>query len=242
MLQKAKMTNNNIASLEERLDYVFKDNGLLINSLMHSSYVNEKSSEQLDSNERLEFLGDSVLGMLIAEILYKRLPSYGEGALTAMKSRLVNTDALSDIARNLGIGDCLILGKGAEKQGESNNNTLLEDAFEAVIGAIYLDGGYECSKKVIEKIYEDRIIEQINLFENCESYYDYKTALQIKLQKNGSVDIKYEVISETGPDHEKIFTVAVRCGGKKLGEGMGKSKKMAEQMAAKIALEGSECI
>ena len=236
------MTSNNISELEAKLNYTFSDKSLLEKALLHSSYINESDDENIESNERLEFLGDSIIGVSVADNLYKKLTDYGEGALTALKSRLVNTESLSDIARSLSVGDFLVLGKGADKQGERNNNSLLENAFEAIVGAIYLDGGYVATKGVLDEIFENRMNDQILLIENGKSYYDYKTALQIELQKNGIADIKYEIIEETGPDHDKTFKVAVQYEGKKLGEGMGKTKKVAEQMAAKNALEEIKCI
>ena len=233
--------NNINLEIEKNISYTFADKSLLEKALYHSSFVNESGDELIESNERLEFLGDSVIGLLVTELLFKKLPNYDEGALTALKSRLVNTESLSTIARAFNIGEHLKLGKGAEKQGESDNDTLLENAFEAIAGAIYLDGGFDKVKIFLSSIFEEKIREQVKLIESGENYYDYKTALQIHLQKNGSTQIKYEIMDEYGPEHEKTFRVSVNCEGIKLGEGEGKTKKTAEQKAAKKALEEIKC-
>ncbi|MDR3304513.1 MAG: ribonuclease III [Clostridiales Family XIII bacterium] len=231
-----------LSELENRLEYTFADRGLLERALCHASYINEAGGADSDSNERLEFLGDAVLGLGIAAYLYEKAPKVGEGKLTAMRAGLVRSDSLADLAREIDLGRYLRLGKGAEKNGERENGSVLEDAFEAVMGAVYLDGGASESRRVVRRIFTEKLDEQLRAAYGGENYYDYKTNLQIELQRNGCAEIRYETVSESGPDHSKTFCVRVSSGGAALGEGEGKTKKHAEQHAAKMALEALGCI
>lgn len=218
-------------SLEARLDYKFNNINLLKNALIHSSYANEIRGEA-HSNERLEFLGDSILSIIVAEHIYNQYPNMPEGELTKLRSSLVCEKSLCAFARELAIGDALLLGRGEDKNGGRERDSILADAFEAVLAAIYLDGGIEAAKKhIFNTVLRD-------LDHHCDdSFKDYKTALQEIIQRNPEESVTYILIDETGPDHNKNFTVAVQLNSNVIGKGFGKSKKQAEQMAAKQALK-----
>lgn len=220
----------NFEILEKEIDYKFNDINLLKNALTHTSYANEKS---VLSNERLEFLGDAVLELTMSEYLYKNYFNFPEGEMTKVRASVVCEESLNKIAIKHNFGDFLFLGKCEEITGGRNRASLLADSVEAVIGAIYLDGGYENSKKFILS----NLVQAVQNSVSGTGVNDYKTSLQEILQKNGEVKIKYEIISEEGPAHDKKFTAIVTCNGKLLGTGTGKSKKEAEQAAAKVAIE-----
>ncbi|MDR1816030.1 MAG: ribonuclease III [Clostridiales Family XIII bacterium] len=227
-----------LTAFEERLGYAFCDRELLKRALRHSSYVNEIGGAGLESNERLEFLGDAVLECTVTALLFERGSGYSEGVLTAVRARLVRTDSLARMARRLGLGGLLLLGRGAERGGERDNDTVLEDAFEALIGAVFLDGTAALAQRVVRRLFTDEVDGQIRHIAHGERYFDYKTTLQIELQRGGAADIRYETVSESGPDHDKTFVVRVLHNGRPLGEGTGKTKKAAEQAAAEQALGG----
>jgi ribonuclease-3 len=213
--------------IDKKLGYRFKNPSLLKTSLTHSSFANEASVE---SNERLEFLGDAVLGCVVARFLYDRFPEASEGMLSRMKSALVSRVNFARFARELGINHEILLGKGEELTGGRDRESNLAGAFEAVIGAIYLDAGYRKASQIISRLLKDCL-------ENKEIFIDYKTRLQELVQKHYGTRPKYKVILEEGPAHNKCFHIEVKVGRRVLGRGSGKSKKEAEQSAAKEGLE-----
>ena len=216
-------------SLEEKLGYTFQDKSLLENALTHSSCANE-SKGRLHSNDRLEFLGDSILGMVVAEHLYRNHPDLPEGELTRTRAALVCEESLVEVAHDLGLGDYLKLGKGEEAGGGRTRPSIRADAVEAVLAAVYLDGGIGSARKIIQKYILSREIEGLN------SQRDYKTALQELIQRESGQSLKYRLTGSEGPDHDKRFFVEVDLNGQPVGAGKGRSKKEAEQMAAKAAI------
>lgn len=215
-------------SLETKIKYVFRDKTLLIEALTHSSYANEKGN--MLSNERMEFLGDAVLSIVSAEYLYSKFPDLPEGKLSKLRSSLVCTQSLSSFARELNLGDYLRLGKGEKASGGADRDSILENAFEAVIAAIYLDGGMEYAKKFILHFLA-RDVDNHHV-----SFKDYKTTLQEIIQQNPDETLNYVLVGESGPDHNKRFDVEVHLNSNVIGRGTGRSKKQAEQEAAKEAL------
>ena len=233
MLNKSCTTNETIRELEEKIEYFFRDIHLLSESLTHSSYANENKKKNIAYNERLEFLGDAVLSIVISEYLYNKLNTFQEGELTKIRASIVCEPSLANCSKKLNIGKYIRLGKGEEVTGGRERVSILADAFEAVIGAIYLDGGLGQAQKFILKSLKDTIEDAIS----GRVYQDYKTHLQEYIQSEHSEKIVYEVIYEEGPDHNKTFHVRVKVGDKILGTGVGRSKKEAEQSAAKEALK-----
>ncbi len=219
-------------SLEKKLSYKFNNISLLKNALTHSSYANEVRSGT-SSNERLEFLGDSVLSLIVSEYIYSQFSDMPEGDLTRLRSSLVCEKALCSYSRELDLGSYLLLGKGEDKGGGRERDSILADAFEAVLAAIYIDGGMDCAKRHVMNF----VLREL---ENCKDendFKDYKTTLQEIIQRNPEESVSYFLINEEGPDHDKKFTVEVHLNSNVIGCGVGKSKKRAEQMAAKQALE-----
>jgi ribonuclease-3 len=231
-----------LTEIQSLLGYDFTDLSLLVRALTHSSYTNEIGIRHADSNERLEFLGDAVTGLGVASLIYESYPRLAEGKMSALRANLVKSDSLAELARSLKLGAGLRLGVGADKTGLRQHDSVLEDAFEAVMGAVFLDGGSQAARTVIRSLFGVRLAEQVTLLARGDSIDDYKTLLQIEIQRKGTADIRYQTIAESGLDHEKIFCAAVSVEGKRLGEGTGKTKKEAEKMAAKMALEGLGCI
>ena len=217
-------------SLERRLGYAFHDRSLLSEALNHSSYANEHRGG-LRSNERLEFLGDSVLGFVSAEFLFKRYGDLPEGDLTRMRAALVCEQSLYAAAKELGLGVYLKLGRGEEAGGGRERQSILADAVEAVLAAVYLDGGIEAARTLIERI----LLRQIPAVEERR---DYKTTLQEVVQRRSGQVLTYHMVSQSGPDHNKTFHFEVRLNDVPIGRGGGHSKKEAEQAAAKDALAG----
>lgn len=217
-------------TLEEKLGYTFRDPALLENALTHSSCANE-SRGRLQSNERLEFLGDSILGMVVAEHLFRNHPELPEGELTRTRASLVCEDSLVEVAQSLGLGDHLKLGKGEETGGGRNRPSIRADAVEAVLAAVYLDGGIDSARKIIQKYILSKEIVSM------KSSRDYKTALQELVQRESGQVLKYQLVGESGPDHDKRFFVEVLLNGSSVGRGEGRSKKEAEQMSARAAIE-----
>ena len=218
-------------SLEENLHYHFRNPDLLKHALTHSSYANEVRSG-FDSNERLEFLGDSVLSVIVADYLFHQFPKVPEGELTRLRASLVCEKALCTFSRELEIGKYLLLGKGEDKGGGRDRDSILADAFEAVLAAIYLDGGMAPARKHVMNF----VLRELSQPED-EVFKDYKTVLQEIIQRNPEESVSYVLTGAEGPDHDKRFTVEVRLNSNVIGTGTGKSKKQAEQMAAKQALE-----
>ncbi len=219
--------------LEDAIGYQFRDAALLREALRHSSYANEHRGDESASNERLEFLGDSVLGFVTAEFLFSRHPDAPEGELTRIRARLVCEESLHEVARRLNLGEYLCLGHGEEAGGGRQRASILADATEAVIAAVYLDGGIEAASALIHRVLLDDVTE----VRAAEKRVDYKTALQELVQRKPGRTITYRLVGESGPDHAKTFTVAVLLGDETAGTGEGRSKKEAEQMAARDALE-----
>ena len=217
--------------LEEKIGYSFKNKELLTTALTHSSYTNERH-DSLDCYERLEFLGDSILGVVTAEFLYLRKPKLPEGRMTRLRAELVCEVSLHKVALSLGIGQYMRLGKGEERTGGRERTSILSDMVEAIIAAIYLDSGMEEAKKFIM----DKILKDAEITDQHRSA-DYKTALQELVQRDSESRIEYELIGESGPDHDKRFTFCVKVNGEIAGEGTGRTKKEAEQLAAQKALE-----
>ena len=210
--------------------YRFKKPELLQKALTHTSYSNEK---HLESNQRLEFLGDSVIGLVIGEYIYEKYPSMPEGELSKIRAGIVCENGLVKCAEKIELGRRLLLGRGEEMSGGRNRASNLEDAFEALVGAVFLDSDFYTVKKFVLKVMKE-IIEEIVLHDGIE---DSKTAFQEYIQKHGRKNIEYVLVNEEGPDHNKIYTMQVKVGGKAMGMGKGHSKKDAEQRAAKAALE-----
>lgn len=219
-----------IKDLEEAIGYHFQNLSLLQNALAHSSYANERWHNGLLSNERLEFLGDSILGMLVAEFLYKSFPDRPEGELTRMRADMVCEKTLAAVANSIHLGEHLMLGHGEEQGGGRKRESILADAVESVIAACFLDGGMEASRQFIEKFILVKV--PVTQLHNV----DYKTRLQELIQQKKNQSLVYELTGESGPDHDKQFTVQVSLNGKVVGSGSGKSKKRAEQDAARAAI------
>jgi ribonuclease-3 len=213
------------SSLEDALGLRFRDEALRTTALTHRSYAFERELEV--TNERLEFLGDAVLGLIVTDMAYRDFPDLPEGDLAKLRAAIVNMSALADVARDLRIGDHVLLGKGEEMSGGREKSSILADVLEAVIGAIYLDLGLEAARELIEERFRPRIIA----YERGEGGRDYKTILQ-ELTSANLHELPDYRIAERGPDHQKEFTATVFLGGKALGRGTGRSKKEAEQRAA----------
>jgi ribonuclease-3 len=220
-----------IKDLEAAIGYRFKNITLLQRALTHSSYANEYWRDSLMSNERLEFLGDSILGMVVAEYLYHQFPDRPEGELTRMRADMVCENSLAAIAVKIGLGEHLQLGHGEERFGGRNRASILADAVESVIAACYLDGGMDAAKAFVEKF----ILVNVPLRKLNNA--DYKTALQELVQQKKNQMIAYRLVGESGPDHDKQFRVELTINGEIVGTGIGSSKKRAEQDAARVALE-----
>ncbi len=224
------MSEHNFSGLEEAIGYHFKNQELIHEALSHSSYANEKK-KQRQSNERLEFLGDSVLSVVVSQYLFEHHPDLPEGELTRIRAALVCEKSLHKFALKISLGNYLLLGKGEEHTGGRERPSILADAFEAVIAAVYLDGGLEAARTHILHFIPKNIPENRSML-----FGDYKTALQEVIQKNPEEKIDYKLIEESGPDHNKTFVVEVCLNSNVIGKGIGKSKKEAEQMAAQEAL------
>ena len=217
---------------QEIIGYQFTDESYLKIALTHSSYANENRNKNVQYNERLEFLGDSVLGLIVSRYIFENFPQLPEGKLTKMRAAVVCERSLWECAVNIDLGKYLILGNGEEHMGGRTRMSILADAFEALIAAIYLDSGIETVREwVMGQLYET-IMEA----SRGKMFKDYKTEFQEVVQKNGDVNIRYEVVGESGPDHDKIFVVNVYLNGELMGSGEGSSKKKAEQQAAQNAL------
>jgi ribonuclease-3 len=220
-----------INELEKAIGYQFRNITLLQNALSHSSYANERWHDSLKSNERLEFLGDSVLGMLVAEHLYHTFPNRPEGELTRMRADMVCEKSLAMVANRLDLGRHLMLGKGEETGGGRNRDSILADAVESVLAACYLDGGMDAAVQFVRKF----ILVNVPVTKLHNT--DYKTALQELVQQKKNQVIAYRLVGESGPDHDKQFQVELTLNGEVVGVGTGSSKKRAEQAAAQSAIE-----
>lgn len=222
-----------LGALQAALGYEFKDKGLLSEALTHKSYYYEHRSQCKSYNERLEFLGDSVLSLMVAERLYGIAPPMDEARMSKIKSYVVKGSILSEAATRLGIGEMLLMGKGEQETGGRTKPSLLANAMEAIIGAIFLDAGFSASRSIVMSLIGQRLDEALKSGE----LHDYKTDLQEICQDEYAVLPEYKVISESGEEHSKVFTVQVLVNGSPLGHGTGKSKKEAQQNAAREALK-----
>ena len=218
-----------IKDLEAAIGYRFQNISLLQNALTHSSYANERWHDSLKSNERLEFLGDSILGMVVAEYLYRNFPDRPEGELTRMRADMVCETSLATVADKIGLGEHLLLGHGEERFGGRKRASILADAVESVIAACFLDGGMDAAKAFVAQFVLTEVpVKQLH---NA----DYKTALQELVQQKKDQVLAYTLVGESGPDHDKEFRVEVSLNGNVIGAGVGRSKKRAEQDAARNA-------
>ena len=220
-----------IKELENAIGYRFHNISLLQNALAHSSYANERWHDSLKSNERLEFLGDSILGMVVADHLYRNFANRPEGELTRMRADMVCEKALAQVANQIGLGEHLLLGKGEEQGGGRGRDSILADAVESIIAACYLDGGMEAAKAFISRFV------LVNVPVSRLTNADYKTALQELVQQKRNQVLTYTMVGESGPDHDKRFEVELTLNGEVVGHGIGSSKKRAEQDAARNAME-----
>lgn len=215
--------------LEQKIGYYFRDSAYLEQALRHSSYTNERHMDRLENNERLEFLGDAVLELVTSEYLYRTYPDMPEGNATRTRASIVCEQTLALCARELELGKYLRLGKGEDMTGGRQRPSVTSDAMEALIGAIYLDGGFASAKEFIHRFI-------LNDIEHKQLFYDSKTILQERIQGDYGTEVHYELLKEEGPDHNKSFTVCVLMGDKELGTGTGRTKKAAEQEAAYQAI------
>lgn len=220
----------NINELQQKLGYKFKNESILLRALSHSSYVNENHDICKESNERLEFLGDSVLGFITAENFFKNYTDFPEGDLTKLRAAMVCEKSLASFARQIQLGKYLLLGKGEIVTGGRERPSIQADAFEAVIAAIYLDGGMDEARRFVLKYIDEAIRKH-------RSVRDYKTMLQEVVQRNPGEIVEYVLVGESGPDHDKRFEVEVHLNSNVIGRGIDRSKKGAEQEAAREALE-----
>lgn len=223
-----------LSALETKLGIKFQDQDLLLNAFVHRSYLNEKSGFKLPSNERLEFLGDAVLQLVVSDHLYKTFPTEPEGELTNYRASIVNAKTLAVVSGELGLGNFLLLSRGEEASGGRERPYLLANTFESLLGVIYLDQGLETARQFIHT----NLIPYLKPIIEGDLYKDYKSKLQELSQEKLSLTPSYRVLKEEGPDHAKSFTIAVYLGDKETGVGMGNSKQVAEQEAAKKALDG----
>lgn len=222
-----------LKNLQEKIGYTFRSEELLRSALYHSSYANEHRGSGIQSNERIEFLGDAVLGLVSAEFLYATHPELPEGELTRLRSALVCEESLFEVAQSIELGQYLLLGKGEEQGGGRTRPSILADATECVFAAVYLDGGMEPARTLIHRL----LLEKEHEVTIEERRHDNKTALQELVQRTPGQVLDYVQVGESGPDHDKTFTFAVKLNGEVIGLGTGRSKKEAEQAAAKTALE-----
>ena len=226
------METKDPSGIEQQLKYEFRDKNLLVEALRHSSYVNELADSNLRDNERLEFLGDAVLNLIVGHILMHRYPDIKEGELSRSRANLVNESQLAEMARSFDLGAYILLGRGETQTQGREKNSILADTYEAIVAAVYLDGGFDTAFKIIEANFLKLINEQ-HLAVNS---YDYKSRLQEMLQVGQGSMPKYSIIREEGPDHDKTFWIELKAVDIET-QGIGKSKKAAEQDAARKALE-----
>ena len=223
-------TNNSLHELEEKIGYKYNNIAYLERALTHSSFSNE-SKKKPESNERMEFLGDAVLSIIVSDHIFHKF-HLDEGDLTKIRASLVCEKSLFEFAEEINLGDYLFLGKGEELMGGRTRPSVVSDAFEAVIASIYLDGGIAPAREFVLSFVEEELLDN-----HKQAFLDYKTMLQEIIQKNPEEKVTYELVSETGPDHDKMFEVEVHLNSNVIGRGKSSSKKSAEQLAAKEALE-----
>jgi ribonuclease III len=229
---KQQSNTDRIEKVEQGIGYTFRDKRLLLEALTHKSYYHENRGVAPSYNERLEFLGDSVIGLIIVEYLFLHERSYTEAVLAKIKSYIVSEPVFAEIGASLSLGPCLLLGKGEKSTGGMTKKSILANTFEAVIGALYLDAGLSRTREIVHRLFRERIEAAIG----SGDYFDYKTELQEKSQLLYGTLPEYRVIRQQGEEHQRIFTVAVFLLGKQLGAASGRRKKEAETLAAKEAL------
>ena len=230
------MREKNILRLQERLGYQFGDRRVLLQSLTHTSYGYEYLQDEtvaMRDNERLEFLGDAILDLVVSDILLEAFPNANEGQLSKMRAAVVNERTLASVARSIGLQDCVRLGKGEAQSKGNEKPSILSSTLEALIAAVYLDGGFNAVYPVVRHLFAPLFIEERDLI----AFYDHKTQLQEMVQARWKVTPSYHLLRTEGPDHAKVFEVEVRISGKKLATATGNSKKEAEQNAAKSAIQ-----
>lgn len=226
----------NIKDFEQRIGYTFKDPTYLERALTHSSYNKEMNTKHKD-NERLEFLGDAFFDAIIGAALFCRMEQVTEGRLTKTRAQIVCERSLAEVGRRFGLGQYMYMGRGEESAGGREKDSILADAMEAIIGAVFLDSGYEAAEKFVIHAFDDTINKAVE----GKLFSDYKSEVQERLQsQNGTVEILYVIDREEGPAHDKTFYIHLECNGRNLGSGVGKSKKEAEQNAARCAIEEGE--
>jgi ribonuclease-3 len=221
-----------VRALEERLEAPLPDRGLALSSLTHKSYCNEHRDEGAVDNERLEFLGDAVVDLVVSHMLMQRFPTSTEGELSKLRAWVVNEESLARVARGLGLGELLLLGKGEENTGGRTKGSVLADALEAVLGAAFLMGGLPAAAAIVEAHFQ----QVFSGLQSGQGGDDFKTRLQEMVQRERRVSPRYRVVAESGPDHEKLFEVEVSIGQEPYGRGTGHNKKEAEQAAAQKTL------
>ena len=236
MNSQPQKNSDRLARVQESLGYLFKQPELLLEALTHKSFSNENPESISACNERLEFLGDAILDLVVSQRSFIDYPDLPEGELTRVRAELVRERNLAEIARRIDLGSCLRMGKGERRSGGEQKSSLLANAVEAVFGALFLDGGYESARSIIEKFF----LPEIPLAVNKKFDVDYKTNLQELCQRVHRQTPDYVLVDESGPDHQRHYTVEVRLRGKKVACGEGRSKKLAEQDAARGALEKLE--
>ena len=232
-MAKNKKEKFDIVFLEKNLNYKFNKIGLLKQAMTHSSYANEHKMRIVENNERLEFLGDAILNLVVSQYLYKKYPNHPEGELTKIRAKVVCESSLAYAATKIDVGKYLLLGKGEEATGGRNRESILADAAEAIVGAIYMDSDFETTNSILLSNFELDIVHAVA---KGDLFIDYKTELQEIVQKNVKSSLEYVVIKEEGPDHDKRFYMDVVVNDETIGTGRGRNKKEAEQMAAKEAL------
>jgi ribonuclease-3 len=223
--------------LFERLGYTFADAGLLRLCLTHKSYANENPQAARGHNERLEFLGDAVLDFVVSDLLFARFPELSEGELSKLRASLVTESSLAEIARDIDLGDLLLIGRGEDQSGGRNKSSILSDALEALLAGVYLDSKAAGRGQAVSGVIERLIVPRLDAVGGDSAPMDFKTELQELVQKLYRETVRYRIIQELGPDHEKTFEAAVMYKDREFGRGRGRSKKQAEQAAAKTALE-----
>lgn len=219
-----------LSELEKLADYSFKNKDLLVNAMSHSSYINEIRIETREDNQRLEFLGDAVLELVVTDHIYQNHPDYDEGKMTKLRASMVCENALFNCANRFRLGDFILLGKGEKNTGGNKRPSVVSDAFESLIAAIYLDSGFTAAKDFIYK-------HLIDNFSDYDDMGEYKTDLQEYIQSIHAGNLSYRLVDESGPDHERVFVYDVMLGNEVLATGTGRNKKKAQQQAAKKALE-----
>lgn len=233
-MRKKNNKKIDLRPLQESLNYFFNDVKLLKQALTHSSYANENKMPITENNERLEFLGDAILNLVVSQYLYKKYPNYPEGELTKIRAKVVCESSLAFAAKRIELGKYLLLGKGEEATGGRNRESILADASESIIGAIYIDSEFNLVNEILLRNFEKDIVQAVA---KGRLFIDYKTELQEYLQKKNFSKLEYKVVKEEGPDHNKIFHMEVKSEDNVMGVGSGRNKKEAEQMAAKDALK-----